>query len=289
MWDSVLLTKRDRVATVTMNRPEALNAQDRQLLEELMEAFEQASADDEVRVIILAGAGESFSAGHDLGSKRSRAAAATRPRRPGAQGIMEYEEEMYLEWCLKLRDLPKPTVAQVQGYCIIGGWMIASACDLIVAADDALFTDRAARWAAPSGEFNTYVYDLGARKAKELLFTGDYVPAEELYRLGMVNKVVPRDRLEDETFAYASRIAITDPFLLKLVKRSVNEVVDAMGFRSALRTQHYLHLMTHAHYAIPGTELPVPRLEGETPSEWARRRDALYGEKPPLKPQRAAV
>ena len=184
MWDSVLLTKRDRVATVTMNRPEALNAQDRQLLEELMEAFEQASADDEVRVIILAGAGESFSAGHDLGSKRSRAAAATRPRRPGAQGIMEYEEEMYLEWCLKLRDLPKPTVAQVQGYCIIGGWMIASACDLIVAADDALFTDRAARWAAPSGEFNTYVYDLGARKAKELLFTRGLRPGRGALPLG---------------------------------------------------------------------------------------------------------
>jgi enoyl-CoA hydratase len=275
-WESVLYEVEGPVAKLTMNRPEVLNAQDQQLLGELLEAFDTAAADDNVRVIILAGAGRSFSAGHDLGSPRSRAYQASHPRKPGAQGIMEYEEKYFVDWCMHVRDLPKPTIAQVQGFCIIGGWMIASACDLIVAAEDAVFSDRAARWAAPSGEFNTYVYDLGPRKAKELLFTGDYVSAPELYRLGMLNKVVPAAELESATMAFAQQIARTDGFLLKLVKRSVNEVVDAMGFRSAMRTQHYLHLMTHAHYRIPDVPPVVPRAEGMSLKEWAQARDGAY-------------
>lgn len=275
-WESVLYEKSDRIAKITMNRPEVLNAQDTQLLTEVLEAFEHANEDDEVRVIILAGAGRSFSSGHDLGSQRARAYQETHPRRPGAEGIMEYEEKYFVDWCLRVHDLPKPTIAQVQGYAIIGGWMLANACDLIVAADNAIFSDRAARWAAPSGEFHTYVYDLGPRKAKELLFTGNYIPATELYRLGMINRLAPPDQLEEETMQLAREVAATDSFLLKLVKRSVNDVLDAMGFRNAVRTQHYLHMMAHAHYRIPEVPPVVPREEGQSVREWAKARDAAY-------------
>lgn len=276
-WDSVLYSVEGPVAKISMNRPEVLNAQDPQLLNEVMEAFDVANADDDVRVIILAGEGRSFSSGHDLGSGRAQEARDKRPGKPGAWGILEREEEIFVDWCMKIRDLGKPTIAQVQGYAIIGGWMLANACDLIVAAKDAKFSDRAARFAAPSGEFNTYVYDFGARKAKEYLFTGDYVTGEELHRLGAINMVVENDELADATMHLAQRIAATDPFMLKLAKRSVNEVQDAMGFRHAMRTQHYLHVMAHAHFRIPGVESLVGGRE-EGLKEWLAKRDAKFGD-----------
>ncbi len=276
-WESVLYSVDGPVAKISMNRPEVLNAQDTQLLEEVMEAFDVAAADDDVRVIILAGEGRAFSTGHDLGSARAQEANKNRATKPGAWGILEREEEIYVDWCMKVRDIGKPTIAMVQGYAIIGGWMLANACDLIIAAEDAKFSDRAARFAAPSGEWNTYVYDMGARKAKEMLFTGDYLSADELYRLGAVNRVVPNDKLEEETMALATKIAQVDPFLLKLTKRSVNEVQDAMGFRHAMRTQHYLHVMAHAHYRIDGVASPVEGREKGL-KEWLANRDAKYGE-----------
>jgi enoyl-CoA hydratase len=274
-WDSVLYNVDGPIAKISMNRPEVLNAQDTQLLEEVMEAFDEAAADDNVRVIILAGEGRSFSSGHDLG--RARQSQDRKPPKPGAWGILEREEEIFVDWCMKVRDIGKPTIAMVQGYAIIGGWMLANACDLIVAAEDAKFSDRAARFAAPSGEFNTYVYDMGARKAKEMLFTGDYLGAEELHRMGAINKVVPNDQLEEATMELAAKIAQIDPFLLKLVKRSVNEVQDAMGFRHAMRTQHYLHVMAHAHFRIDGVQSPVEGREKGL-KEWLANRDAKFGE-----------
>ena len=214
------------VATVTLNRPERKNAQSRQLLEEMDAAFARAVADDNVRVIVLAGAGDTFSAGHDL----SAAAAADRERNyPGLTGRYKRVWDLYIDMGLRWRDLPKPTIAAVQGYCIFGGWMIATAMDLIVAADDAKFL-------ASHFQYFSVPYDVGPRKAKELLFEFRFMHADEALECGFVNRVVPRADLMDETLALAKRIALNDPFALRLAKLSVNQAQDAMGYSTFLRS-----------------------------------------------------
>jgi len=218
------------VAVVTLNRPEKRNAQSRQLLEEMDAAFSTAVADDAIRAIVLAGAGETFSAGHDLGSQES---ASRAEHSPGLTGRYKRVWDLYIDMGLRWRDLPKPTIAAVQGYCIFGGWMIATAMDLIVAADDAKFLGS-------HFQYFSLPYDVGPRKAKELLFEFRFMHADEALESGFVNKVVPRARLLEETMALAQRIAQNDPFALRLAKLSVNQAQDMMGYstfiRSALQT-----------------------------------------------------
>src|SRR5262249_1710120 len=187
-------------------------------------------ADDDVRVIVLTGAGDTFSAGHDL----SNAEGAERARRsPGLVGRYTRVWELYIDMGLRWRNLPKPTIAAVHGYCIFGGWMIATAMDLIVAADDAKFL-------ASHFQYFSVPYDVGPRQAKELLFEFRFMHADEALTAGLVNRVVPREQLMEETMALARRIALNDPFALRMAKFSVNQAQDEMGYttfiRSALQT-----------------------------------------------------
>ena len=183
------------VLRITANRPEVLNAQSRVMIVELDEAFRTASDDADVRVIIVAGAGAHFSAGHDLGSREELEDQQAHPVGPGIAENLQRLSELYLETCLRWRDVPKPTIAQVQGYCIMGGLMLASCCDLIIAAEDALFADRAVRWGGSHVQYFSMPWDLGPRKAKEYLFTGDYIDARTALELGLVNRVVKREAL----------------------------------------------------------------------------------------------
>ncbi len=275
-FETIIYEKLGSVGRITMNRPEVRNAQNIQMTKELDEAFKMAEEDDEVRVIILAGAGPSFSSGHDLGSAAAQKEQELYPLKgPGAQGRMQREEEIYLDPCLRWRDISKPTIAQVQGYCIMGGFMLASICDLIVAADDAQFTDRAVRERGAAVEYFSHPWELGPRKCKEMLFTGDYIGAEEAWRLGMVNHVVPREKLEEETLKLAQRIALQDPFSLKLAKWSVNYTMDVMGERNAIRAHFILHQLTHAHRDIAGYHFTEP---GKSVKDFLRERDAKFEE-----------
>ena len=221
------------VLRITANRPAVLNAQSRVMILELDEAFRAASEDAGTRVIIVAGAGQHFSAGHDLGSPEELEDQKAHPVGPGIAENLKRLSELYLETCLRWRDVPKPTIAQVQGYCIMGGLMLASCCDLIIAADDALFADRAVRWGGSHVQYFTMPWDLGPRKAKEYLFTGDYVDARTALDLGLVNRVVEREKLAEATLELAQRIALQDPYALKLAKASVNETMDIQGHRRA--------------------------------------------------------
>ena len=155
------------VLKIVVDRPEVLNAQSRIMREELDDAFLNAAADDSVRVVIVSGAGANFSAGHDLGSPQEL---ADRERRPYADGIPgEYERswQQNVANTLRWRDFPKPTIAQVQGYCIMGGLILATSCDLIVASDDARFCDRTVRWGGPHVQYLSLPWEIGVRKAKE--------------------------------------------------------------------------------------------------------------------------
>jgi enoyl-CoA hydratase/carnithine racemase len=257
-FTQVIYDKRDGIARITLNRPRYRNAQSRVLLEELDGAFDEAAADEEVKVVILAGAGDHFCSGHDLGTPDERADASSYLNTKGLKRRHLRSWELFLDNTLRWRDLPKPTIAQVQGYCIFGGYMFASAMDLIVAADDAMFLPSLTQYfSAP--------WDVGVRKAKEILFQSRFVDAQEALRLGLVNMVVARADLEKETSALAARIAESDTFQLRMVKFAVNQAQDAMGFRTAVRNAHSHHYLTRVQAYINadnGDGSPVRRLPG---------------------------
>jgi enoyl-CoA hydratase/carnithine racemase len=246
------------VATVTMNRAEYRNAQNSAMTYALDAAFTRAVDDDAVKVVVLAGEGKHFSAGHDIGTP-GRDVDTSFDRRavlwwdhvgkPGGDGRYAREMEVYLGMCRRWREIPKPTIAMVQGACIAGGLMLAWVCDLIVAADDAFFADPVVRMGIPGVEYFAHPWVLGPRAAKEFLFTGDRFDARRALELGMVNRVVPRDSLRAETFALAGRIARMPRFGLALTKRAVNQAEDQMGLRSGMDSVFGLHHFAHAHNA----------------------------------------
>lgn len=251
-----------RIARIWLNRPDAHNAQNRTLLVQLDEAFTRAEADDDVRVVILAARGKNFSAGHDLGSEAALAERAPGPgqhptftshgatRASIAEKTYLQEWHFYFENTRRWRDLRKITIASVQGNVISAGLMLMWACDLIVAADNAKFSDVVGvRMGMPGVEYYAHPWEFGPRKAKELLLTGDSIDAEEAYRLGMVSKVFARDELEDNTLAFARRIAERPTMASLLIKDSVNAAADAMGFTEALRHGFHIHELGHAHWA----------------------------------------
>jgi len=250
------------VLRITANRPEVLNAQSRVMILELDEAFRAASEDADTRVIIVAGAGQHFSAGHDLGSPEELEDQMAHPVGPGIAENLKRLSELYLETCLRWRDVPKPTIAQVQGYCIMGGLMLASCCDLIIAAEDALFADRAVRWGGSHVQYFTMPWDLGPRKAKEYLFTGDYVDAPTALDLGLVNRVVEPEKLAEATLELAQRIALQDPYALKLAKASVNETMDIQGHRRAAEAAFKNYMLTIPHRQELGTYGAAARAKG---------------------------
>jgi enoyl-CoA hydratase len=247
-------TPAPHVARIVMARPEAHNAQGLQMTYELNAAFDRAARDEEIKVIILAGDGRNFSAGHDLsgdGGKSWRdfptVGTWTDFDAKGAEGRYGREMEIYLEMCERWRNLPKPTIAEVQGKCIAGGLMLAWVCDLIMASDDATFKDPVIDFGMPGVEFFMHPWELGIRKGKEFLFTADELGAEEAKACGMVNHVVPRDRLSAETLALAEKIAKKPLFALKTTKAAVNHVQDVQGRRNAQMHVFSLHQMMHTH------------------------------------------
>lgn len=233
------------VAWIWLARPLQRNAQSRQLLDEMDAAFARATTDEAVRVVVLAGRGDHFSAGHDLKEAQASRANFTVEQR------YAYEEMRYYDYCLRIMDCPKPTIAVVQGACVAAGFMVASVCDLIVASDDASFADPVVRTlGAAAVEVLIHPWVLGARRAKEILFTGDRFSAAEALSWGLVNRVVPRAGLEDAATMLAERIAEAQPFSLKLVKRSINRTMDIQGMRNALNAHFDTHQLSHLSEAF---------------------------------------
>lgn len=227
-YKHIFYEKNGTIACVKLNRPKYLNAQSQLMLEEMDTAFQFAVEDRDVRVIILSGEGDHFSSGHDLGTPEESADQLTRGYPPGPAGVYEKFDKIYLEYGLRWRDLPKPTIAMVHGYCIFGGWQIVSSMDLIVAAEDTKFLPGFV-------EYFSVPWDIGYRKAKEILFQSRFVDAKEALELGFVNRVVPLEKLESETLALAENIAEAGPFLTRMTKLSINQAQDAMGFRVAVQ------------------------------------------------------
>jgi enoyl-CoA hydratase len=242
---------RERVAVVTIDRPESGNAQTAALLKDLDEAFETAVADDEVRVIVLRSEGKHFSTGHDIApSVRQEEPWSSMFDDVGKTGLLrmyDWEAKHYFGYSRRWRDLPKPTIASVQGACVAAGLMLCWPMDLIVAADDARFSDPVARMGIGGVEYQGHGWEWGARKAKEMLFTGGWMGVEEAKSLGMVNRIVPRDELDQKTFELAVQIAQMAPHAMRMAKRSINAMLDAQGMHSALDYAFQSHSLGHAN------------------------------------------
>ncbi len=208
----VLYEVREHVATITMNRPDLANAEDTALIDGIDELFDRADADDEVRVVVLAGAGKHFSSGHDLkelvGDTEPN---AWRRLRETPEGKFRHEQVMYFDRCTRIYSFRKPTIAAVQGACVAAGLMLACMCDLIVASDDATFQNPVLRMTGAAVELLVEPWELGIRKAKEFLWTGETIDAQEAWRLGLVNRVVPRAELEARVAELADRVALGSP------------------------------------------------------------------------------
>jgi enoyl-CoA hydratase len=248
------------IVRILFNRPGSRNAQNRGMLVELGDAFLAAEADDAVRVVILGGAGPIFSSGHDLGSKEAIAErrgpdphptyAGNGATRKGAEARMLQEWHYFYDNTRRWRNLRKITIAQVQGTVYAAGLMLMWACDLIVAAADAEFADVVGTRLGMCGvEYFAHPWEFGARKTKELMLTGDSITVEEAHRLGMVSKIFPTAELGDRTLDFARRIAALPTMTALLIKESVNQSVDNMGFYNALQACFTLHQLNHAHWA----------------------------------------
>ena len=276
------------IARIMLNRPDARNAQNRGLLVELHEAFLQAEADDTVRVVILGGTGPMFSSGHDLGSKAAREEGTPGPTlhptrtingatRKGAESLMLQEWHYFFENTRRWRNLRKITIGQAHGDVYAAGLMLLWACDLIVAAENARFADVVGSRLGMCGvEYFAHPWEFGPRKAKELLLTGDSVDAEEAYRLGMVSKIFPDDQLQERTVEFARRIAQLPTMTSLLIKESVNQSVDNMGFYNALNACFTLHELNHSHWAwVNEDRFPVAKEDSGIPN---------WKEAPPIVP-----
>ncbi|SFA82009.1 enoyl-CoA hydratase [Collimonas sp. OK607] len=256
----VLYEARDGIASITMNRPQFNNAQNSQMTYALDDAFRHAVDDDAVRVIVLRGNGKHFSAGHDIGTPGRDVNKSfdrahlwwDHANKPGAEFNYAREQEVYVGMCRRWHDIPKPTIAMVQGACVAGGLMLAWICDLIIASEDAFFQDPVVRMGIPGVEYFAHAQELNPRIAKEFLFLGERMKADRAYMMGMLNRVVPAGELEQQTYEIAARIAQQPRLGLALTKQVLNRAEDLQGLRATIDMAYGYHQLAHAHGQVLG-------------------------------------
>ncbi len=248
-FQDILYERDGAIGVITLNRPAYRNAQSYRMLDEIDAAFDLAKADGEVRVVLVRGSGGVFSTGHDLGTEEGKAYRASLGAKPGIE-IYDQFKKYNLDLLLKWRNFPKPTIAMVEGYCIYAGWMLAAAMDVIFAAETAEFLGGFV-------EYNSIPWDIGVRRAKELLFESRFIPAEEAARYGLVNRVLAPADLEREAYAWARRVGENSPEALRMAKIQMNKAQDAQGFTNAVEDSlgDYVAMMY-----MPGSAM---RMEGQ--------------------------
>jgi enoyl-CoA hydratase len=248
-FEEIIYAAADGVAQITLNRPKYRNAQGYRMLDEIDQAFDLARADEAVKVVVVRGSGGVFSTGHDLGTPEGMAYRNALGAKPGIQTYDQFKK-YNLDLLVKWRNFPKPTVAMVEGYCIYAGWMLAAAMDVIFAAQDAEFLGGFV-------EYNSIPWDIGVRRAKELVFESRFISAAEAAGFGLVNRVYSNADLERETLAWARRVAENSAETLRMAKVQMNKAQDAQGFTNAVEDSlgDYVAMMW-----MPGNEM---RVEGQ--------------------------
>ena len=251
----VLYKRKGQIAEITLNRPEYSNAQNGDMTYQIDDAFRKSMNDDKVKVIILRGSGKHFCAGHDIGtpdrdldkSYDIKSMWYDHTKKEGGEFYYAREQEIYLGMCRRWREIPKPTIAMVNGACIAGGLALAWVCDLIIASDDSFYSDPTLKMGLPGIEYFGHPFELNPRIAKEFLFLGERMTAERAYQMGMLNKVVPLKDLEKETYEVASRLAKIPSLAVTLTKQSINQIEDLQGHRSGMDATFGYHHFAHTH------------------------------------------
>jgi len=224
---TLLFSHADGVATLTLNRPQRLNAMNRTMLEEIQRVLDEVENDDAIRVLVVTGAGSAFSSGFDLKEQME-----VRPEGTAAWSAILQRD---FDATVRFWNLPKPTIAAVHGHCLAGACELALCCDITVCAEDAVFGE-------PELKFGAGIVTMilpwiaGPKQAKEIIFMGrDSIPAGEALRLGLVNKVVPKGEDLNTALAMARHIAAVDPELMRRTKLAINRSCEIMGMREALQ------------------------------------------------------
>lgn len=278
---------RPGVARVTLNRPEKRNAQNMQMTYDINSALDYACLQPHIKVIVLAAVGQHFSSGHDLsgdGQKTWRdfpiVGTWANFEQPGAEGLYHREMEIYLEMTERWRNLSKLTIAQIQGKCVTGGLMLAWACDLIVAADDAQFICTSSKMGGSGIEFYAYPWEIGPRRAKQWLLDGE-ISARQAEQYGMVNELVPRAELEDRTLALAERMTKHTSWTLNMAKTQVNHAQDSQGRRTSMQYAFVVHQLGHAHRKLTvGANVDPNTLPENIRQAYMRRMEAQAAKEP---------
>jgi len=273
-YENIIYEKEPPIAYITLNRPDVMNALSEGLMLETMDVLKDAGwQDKEIRVIVLKGAGRCFSSGYDVGSGRTK-----------MDGV-QAQAHLFLDHPFigsGHRDLfwnnPKPIIAQIHSYCLAGAFATASFCDMVICSDDALFGYPWIRQGGPELAC-AWPWILGIRKAKELLFTGNLIDAQEAYRLGFANKVVPRDKLDEEVDKMARTISKVAVVSNQYSKRLVNMAYELMGLHQTLERSYELEAVCNSASAESHPErAEFSRVENEKglteALRWSRARFA---------------
>lgn len=261
-YEFVLYEKTGRVAKITLNRPEALNALSDGLVRDIHLALDEADQDSEVRSVILAGAGRAFSAGYDIKPREDGRPAAD----PYGLEIGEYLKHWWgrdradTDRLMHIWKLGVPVIAAVHGYCLGGGFWYSMSCDITIAADDAVFGQPEVRHISNTSFLLAALTNW--KQAHRWALTGDHMGAEEAYRLGIVNKVIPRDKLEEETWTLAERIAKVPEASVRLNKAVTWMGLEAMGLGAAMRVNSALSSIAHSSHGSDRERLWEAQAQG---------------------------
>jgi len=277
--ENVIYEVRDHVAHVTMAQPESLNMLTAAMITDIDTAMKRADKDPDVRVIVFTGQGRSFSTGHDLSGRPRAEPPPGSPPRGSVEYRFDFEEEYYYEANLTIRNLKKPTIAGLKGHVVLGGLMTALMCDLVICEESTNLWNPSIRHAGTGGEIMVLPWEIGIRKTKEMLWTGDALDVHEAERLGMINRVVPDGTLMAECQRLADRIALMPPRMLQMTKRSINKMQEIQGVLLAYEHHFLMHQLGHAaHEAAEwNAEAAKARNEGGFKA-WLEFRDGPFRE-----------
>ncbi len=239
-YQDVLFESKDGIARVILNRPEKRNAIRAQMLDELDAIFSRIERDPEIKVVVLTGAGSSFSTGRDFAEQHEPSAYALAGDWFGERREVLNQRDRWTRW---FWELPQPIIAQVRGYCMVFGFEFAMNCDLVIAAEDARFIWRPIGGTGKVSSMMPWL--LGLRQAKELLWTKRWISGKEAEKLGLINKAVPDDQLEAEVEGLARQIMETPPELVYLDKMALNKCYELAGLRLGIEYGMDLHAMAH--------------------------------------------